>query len=102
MKEWKLDFDKCVEFGSDGASTIIGKQNEVIARLKKEGKSFFNLRLLCGTQNKFTAIDATKVGPYKDISREINALLNLVAVHLKKSCKIKSAFLLLQEELVDL
>ena len=49
MKEWKLDFDKCVEFGSDGASTIIGKQNEVIARLKKEGKSFFNLRLLCGT-----------------------------------------------------
>jgi hypothetical protein len=25
MKEWGLDFDKCVGFGSDGASTMIGK-----------------------------------------------------------------------------
>ena len=25
MKEWELDFDKCVGFGSDGASTMIGK-----------------------------------------------------------------------------
>jgi hypothetical protein len=31
MKEWGLDFDKCVGFGSDGASTMIGKQNGVAA-----------------------------------------------------------------------
>ena len=47
------------------------------------------------------AIDVTKVGPCKNMSKEINALLNSVAVHFKKSCKRKSALLRLQEELVD-
>ena len=47
------------------------------------------------------AIDATKVEPCKNMSKEIDALLNSVAVHFKKSCKRKSALLRLQEELVD-
>lgn len=34
MKKYELDFDKWVEFGSDGVSTMVGKQNGVAARLR--------------------------------------------------------------------
>ena len=36
IKKWILDFDKCVEFGSNRASIMIGKQNEVAAWLKEK------------------------------------------------------------------
>ena len=101
MKEWGLDFDKCVGFGSDGASTMIGKQNGVAARLKEKINHFLTSVHCVAHRTNLAAIDATKVGPCKDMSREIDALLNSVAVHFKKSCKRKSALLRLQEELVD-
>ena len=88
-KEWRLDFDKCVGFGSVGASTVIGKQNGVAARLKKKVNHFLT-SIHCVTYRiNLAAIDATKVGPCKDMSREIDTLLNSVAVHFQKSYKRK-------------
>ena len=40
MKARGLDFDKCVGFGSDGASTMINKKNRVVARLKDKINHF--------------------------------------------------------------
>ena len=36
LKEWGLDTDKCVAFGSDGAATMLGRKNGVAARLKEK------------------------------------------------------------------
>jgi hypothetical protein len=35
VKIWQLDITKCVSFGSDGASTMVGKNNDVTILLKK-------------------------------------------------------------------
>lgn len=51
-------------------------------------------------KTNLTAIDATKVRPYKNMSREINVLLNSLALHFKKLYK-KNTLLSLQDELVD-
>jgi hypothetical protein len=101
MKEWGLDFDKCVGFGSNGASTMIGKQNEVAVRLKDKVNHFLTSIHCVAHRTNLAAIDATKVGPCKIMSKEINALLNSVAMHFKKSCKRKNVLLQLQEKLVD-
>ena len=48
VKTWELDITKCVGFGSDGASTMVGKNNDVATLLKK-GKSFHDLNPLYST-----------------------------------------------------
>lgn len=35
LKRWELDSNKFIGLGSDGASTIIGSKNDVLAPLKK-------------------------------------------------------------------
>ena len=68
-KEWGLDFDKCVGFGSVGALTIIGIQNGVAVRLKEKINYFLTFVYCVTYRINLAAIDATKVGPYKDMSR---------------------------------
>ena len=72
-------------FRPDGASIMIDKQNEVAAYMKEKVYVFFTSIHCMAHSTNLAAIDATKVGPCKDITRELNALLNLVAVHFKKS-----------------
>ena len=69
IKELGLDFDKCVGFGSDRASTMIGKQNGVAARLKKKVNSFLTLIHCVAHKTNLAAIDATKVGRCKNMSK---------------------------------
>lgn len=78
------------------------KTKQTIKRGIAKANLFLTSVYCVAHRTNLTAIDVLKVGPYKDMSREINALLNSVTMHFKKSCKIKSAFLLLQEEFVDL
>jgi hypothetical protein len=101
IKEWGFDFDKCVGFGSDGVSTMIGKQNGVAAQLKDKVNIFLTSIHCVAYRTNLAAINATKVGPCKIISKEIDALLKSVTMHFKKSCKKKSALMRLQEELAD-
>jgi hypothetical protein len=97
MKEWGLDFDKCVGFGSNGASTMIGKQDGVAARLKDKVNHFLTSIHCVAHMTNLAAIDVTKVEPCKIMSKEIDVLLNSVAMDFKKSCNRKSALLRLQE-----
>lgn len=61
MKEWRLNFDKCMEFGSNGASTMIGKNNDVVVRLK-EKVSFFFICIHCVTyKTNLATMNITKV-----------------------------------------
>ena len=76
-------------FGSVGALTIIGIQNGVAVRLKEKINYFLTFVYCVTYRINLAAIDATKVGPYKDMYREIDTLLNSVAVHFQKSYKRK-------------
>jgi len=94
MYKSRLDFDKCVGFGCYDASPMIGKKNGVTARLKKKINSFLTFVHCVINRMNVTAIDATKVLPCKELSREIDSLLNsIAAMHFKKLCKKKNALL---------
>ena len=60
MKKRGLDFDKCVGFGSDGASTMIVKQNGVAARLKDKVNHFLTSIHCVAHRTNLAAIDETK------------------------------------------
>ena len=78
-----------MKFGSDGTSIRIDKQNEVVACLKKKINHFLTFIYCVTYMTNLAAIDATKVGPCKDMSREINMLLNSIEIHFKKLYKKK-------------
>ena len=63
-------------FDHDEALTMIVKQNGVAARLKEKVNIFLTSVHYVVHKTNLAAIDAIKVGPYKNMSREINALLN--------------------------
>ena len=92
MKERGQDYDKCVGFGSDGASTMIGKQNGVAVRFKEKINPFLTFVYCVKHMTNLKAIDAIKVRPYKDMSKEIDVFLNSIAVHFKKLYKKKKMY----------
>jgi hypothetical protein len=81
MREWGLDFNKCVGFGSDETSTIIGKQDGVAARLKEKINPFLTSIHCVMHMTNLAVIDATKAGSCKNMSKEIDTSLNAVAVY---------------------
>lgn len=80
---------------------MIGKQNRVAARLKENIKHFLTSVHYVTHMTTLPGIDAIKIGPCKDLSREIDVPLNSVAVHFKKSSKRKNTLLRLQERLAN-
>ena len=72
---------------------MIGKQNGVAARLKDKVNFFLTSIHCVGHRTNLATIYATRVGPCKIMSKEIDVLLNSVAIHFKKSCNKKSALL---------
>ena len=90
MKARGLDFDKCVGFGSDGASTMINKKNRVVARLKDKINHLLTSIYCVAHRTNLTVINVTKIRPCKNMSKEIDALLNSVVVHLKKIVQEKN------------
>ena len=83
---WSIDHDRHTNWSCNGFEKIY---------------KYFLTSVYCMTyKTNLTAIDATKVRPYKNMSREINVLLNSLALHFKKLYK-KNTLLSLQDELVD-
>ena len=80
---------------------MINKQNEVGARLKDKVNYSLTFVHCVARKTNLTVIDARKFGPCKNMSREINALLNSVTVHFKTLYKKKTVLLQLQKELTD-
>jgi hypothetical protein len=100
VKTWGLDMDKCVGFGSDGAATMVGK-NIGVATLLKKVNPFLTSTHCVAHRTNLAALEASKNASCKDISSEIDSMLNTLAGHFKKSSKRKSALQALQNELND-
>lgn len=92
LKKKRLDFGKCVGFGSNGASIMIDKQNGITACLKRKVNSFLTSIHWMAHRTNLVAINTSKVGPCKDMSKKINTLLNSVSMYFKKSCKKMHCF----------
>ena len=60
MEAWELDFDKCIEFGLDETSTMIGKQNGIAAHLKKKINIFLTSIHCVAHKNKFRSYRCNK------------------------------------------
>lgn len=70
LKKKRLDFNKCVEFGYDGASIMIGKQNGITVCLNEKVNTFLTSIHWMKNRTNLAAINASKVGPCKDMSRK--------------------------------
>jgi hypothetical protein len=100
MKTWGLDMEKCVGFGSDGAATMVGKNSSVATFLKKVNPFLTSTHCVAHKTN-LAALEASKNESCKDMSSEVDSMLNTLAGHLKKSCKRKTVVQALQNELHD-
>ena len=100
IKEWGLDVEKCVSFGSDECSTMLDHLTRVSIRLK--AVSFFLINIHCIVhRTNLAALQATQCVDCKKMSLEIDNMVNLLAEMFKRSGKKKSALSILQKELND-
>jgi hypothetical protein len=100
MKTWGLDMEKCVGFGSYGTATMVGKNSGVATFLKKVNPFLTSTHCVPHRTN-LAALEASKNESCKNMSSEVDSLLNTLAGHLKKSCKRKTVVQALQNELHD-
>jgi len=75
MKEWDLNLDNFVGFGSDGASTMVGKNTKVSARLKKIVNSFPTAVHYIAHKTNLAALQAANTKPCDVMSSSINDLM---------------------------
>ena len=90
LKTWGLDMNKCVGFGSDGASTMTGK-NTCVATLLKKVNHFLTSIYCIAHRTCFVALEASKTYCCKESSLVVDHVLNALAGHFNKSSKRKSA-----------
>lgn len=91
LKEWDLNLENFVGFGSDGASTMLGKNRGVFARLKKEFKPFL-LAVHCvvhcvAQRTNLAALQVASTKPCDVMSNKVDELMNALVVHFEKSSK---------------
>ena len=101
LKEWDLNLDNFVGFGSDGVSTMVGKKIGVSAILKKEVNLFITAVHCIAHRTNLATLQAASTKPCDVMSSKVDDLLISLAGHFKKSSKRKSCLLKLQEELFD-
>ena len=101
LKEWDLNLDNLVGFGSDGASTMVGKNTGVSARLKKEVNPFLTAVHCVAHRTNLAALQAANTKPCDIISSKVDDLMNSLAAHFKKSSKRKVCLQKLQDDLFD-
>ena len=89
QKEWDLEVEKCVNFGLDGCSTMVGHLARVSTRLK--AVSPFLINHCIAHRTNLAALQAAQCVDYKKISSEIDNMVNLLAKMFKRSGKKKSA-----------
>ena len=101
LKQWGLDLEKFVGFGSNGASVMLGSRNGVASKLKKEVNPFL-LSIHCvAHRTNLAALDVAGSSLCKSMSQEIDKMLNDTAFYFKKSSKAKSELALIKKELFD-
>ena len=89
LKQWDLDLEKFVGFGSDGASVMLGSRNGVASKLKKEVNPFL-LSIHCvAHRTNLAVLDVTGSSLCKSMFQEIDKMLNDIAFHFKNHQKQK-------------
>jgi hypothetical protein len=100
VKIWGLDMSKCVAFGSDGAATMVGKNTGVAIQLKKVCPFMTSSHCVAHRTN-LAALEAAKTPACKEVSANVDALLNVLAAHFKVSSKRKANLHALQVQFND-
>ena len=89
VKERGLDLSKCVAFGSDGSSTMVGSKSSVATRLREVSPFVISVHYIAHWTNLATLQD-DESNECKVVSCEIDKTTNLLAAHFKKSGKKKN------------
>jgi hypothetical protein len=76
MKEWGLDFDKCLGFGSDGATTMTDKKKGVATCFKHEVNPFLLATHCVVHRIQLATLDAAKSNGCASMSNEVDKLLS--------------------------
>ena len=97
IKEWSLDVEKCVSFGSDRCSTMVDHLTAVSTRLKAVSPFLINIHCIAHGTN-LAALQAAQCVDCKKMSSEIDNMVNLLV---EMSGKKKYAVIALQKELND-
>ena len=100
IKEWGLDVEKYVSFGSNEYSTMVGHLTRVSTRLKAVSPFLINIHCIAHRTN-LVALQATQCMDCKKMSLEIDNMINLLIEMFKKSRMKKYALTTLQKELND-
>lgn len=90
VKTWGLDMNKCVGFGLDGATTMVGKNTNIVSLLKKVNPFLTSIHCVAYKTN-LVVLEASKNESCKDKSSKIDSMMNTLASYFNKSCKRKSA-----------
>ena len=77
LKIWKLDLCKCVAFGSDGASIMVGTHGGVATRLKNHLNPFFFSCQCVAHRTNLAALDASEALDCKVIYDKVDTILNV-------------------------
>ena len=101
LKIWELDLCKCVAFGSDGASTMVGSHGGVATKLKKNLNPFILSCHCVAHRTNLASLDASKASDCKVISDDVDMILNAIASYFNSSSKRKHALTTLQSVLFD-
>src|ERR1700738_4394273 len=86
LKTWGLDMNKCVGFGSDGASTIVGKNIGMTTFLEKVNPFLTSTHYVAHRTN-LAALEAFKIKSCKKLSLNVDHVLNTLASHFNKFSK---------------
>ena len=87
---WGLDMNKCVGFGFDGASTMAGT-NTSVATLSKNVNYFLTSIHCVAHITNLAAFEASKTESCKDLSLDVDHVLNAFAGDFNKFSK-KTSF----------
>jgi len=101
LKQWGLDLERFVGFGSDGATVMLGCRNGVAAKLKKKVNPFKLFVHCVAHRTNLASLDAVGSRSCKDVSKVIDKLLNDIVAHFKKSSKAKCKLVAIKKELFD-
>lgn len=95
-----MDLRKFVAFGSDSASTMVGSQGRVTARICNE-VNLFLLSCHCVAHHiNLTTLDVAKTPICKVMLSEVDFLFNSISSFLNKCSKHKCALTALQKYLL--
>ena len=101
IKEWDLDVEKCMSFGSDGCSTMVDHLTRVSTRLKAVSLFLINIHCIAHRTN-LVALQAAQCVECKKMFLEIDKIINILAEMFKRSRKKKFVLTTLQKELNDI